>query len=175
MNVNEKAIRDGIKKANAIIADRVSLAFAEVGRELLQDAEGAREYRNLTGNTLTSLAFGFYQNYTLREIIFVESGKPALRVKLDKGEIVSSFIDYDGNMRPYFKADIDTDGSWGATSTYQFLRQYKPLQPTAIVLCTGTEYSEYLERELGLNVLTDTYMEAKSRAFAMFKNNFKTI
>lgn len=175
MNVNERAIREGMAKANAMIAERVSMAFITLGTALLDDAEASAEYRNLTGNTLTSLAFGFYENYNLKEFILLDNGKPPIRRKLVKGEVLGDFLDYDGNLRRVFSADIDTDGGWGSSTSYQFLSGYKPTKPTSIVITTGTEYSEYLERELGLNVLTDTKDEAKAKGRTMFLNAFKKI
>lgn len=175
MNINEKAIREGMAKANAMIAERNIAALIALGNALLNDAEFSAEYRNLTGNTLTSLAFGLYQNFLLSEFILLENGKPAIRRKLVKGEVVGDFIDYDGNLRRVFSADIDTDGGWGTITSYQFLSAYKPPMATSIVITTGTEYSEYLEKELGLNVLTDTRDEARMRGRAMFLSSFNKI
>ena len=175
MNINEKAIREGMAKANAMIAERVSVALLTMGEQLLSDAEISAEYHNLTGNTLTSLAFGLYDNFMLKEIILLDNGKPAIRRKLVKGEVVGDFLDYDGNLRHSFTADVDTDGGWGTSTSYQFLRAYKPLKPQSIVITTGTEYSEYLEQELGLNVLSDTRDEARMRGLSMFRNGFKKI
>lgn len=172
---NKKAFEAGMRKANAIIADRVALAFFGLGRSLLDDAMVSAEYRNLTGNTITSLAFGLYRNFGLSEVIYLEGLKPALRVKLTKGETVYSFMDYDSNNRPYFRADIDTDGGYGEATSMRFLQSYRPKTAQGIVLTTGTEYSEYLEQELGLNVLTETRDVARSKALALFKANFKRI
>ena len=175
MNINEKAIREGRAKFEAMLNERKAMAFITVGNALLNDAELSAEYRNLTGNTLTSLSFGFYENYNLKEFILLENGKPPIRRKLTKGEVVGDFLDYDGNVRSVFKADIDTDGGWGSSTSYQFLSGYKPQQSTSIVITTGTEYSEYLEQELGLNVLTDTRDEARMNGRVMFLNAFKKI
>lgn len=172
---NKKAFEEGIKKANAIIADRVALAFFGVGRSLLDDAMVSAEYRNLTGNTITSLAFGLYRNFGLSEVIYLEGLKPAIRVKLNKGETVYSFIDYDSNYRPYFRGDVATDGGYGEATSMRFLQSYRPSTSQGIVITTGTEYSEYLEQELGLNVLTETKDKAKSIALSLFKKNFKRI
>ena len=175
MNINEKAIKDGMVKANTMISERVSMALLTFGEQLLSDAEISAEYHNLTGNTLTSLAFGLYNNFALVEVILLDNGKPAIRVKLTKGETVVNFLDYDGNLRRYFTADVNTDGNFGTSTSYQFLSSYKPLKPQSIVICTGTEYSEYLEQELGLNVLSDTRDEARMRGLNMFRNGFKKI
>ena len=137
---NKKAFLDGIAKANAMIADRVALAFAGLGRYLLDDAMVSAEYRNLTGNTITSLAFGIYRNFGLSEVIYIEGLKPAIRVKLTKGEYVRQFIDYDSNYRSYYRGDVDTDAGYGETTSMRFLQSYKPKTSQAIVLTTGTEY-----------------------------------
>lgn len=172
---NKKAFMDGMNKANAMIADRVALAFFGLGRELLEDARMSAEYRNLTGNTITSLAFGLYRNFVLSEVIYIEGLQPAIRAKLRKGEVVRNFIDYDSNLRPYFRANVDTDAGYGETTSMQFLQSCRPKTANGIIITTGTEYSEYLEQELGLNVLTETRDYARSSAVQVFFANFKRI
>lgn len=128
-----------------------------------------QEFRNLTGNTITSFAFGIYINGTLRVMGFNKDSKPALRNKLIKGELVYDFEDYDGNNRRYFKADIDTNAGYGQTSSSQFLQSYKPTGKYSIIFTTGTEYSAYLENVLNLNVLSDGLETSRSQFIQSFK------
>lgn len=172
MNINEKAIRDGIKKANAMIEQRVYATLYRVGMYYLQHAIDNKTYNNLTGNTITSTSFGLYKDYKLVDVVFI-SMKEAIRTKLTKGEWVSNFLDYDGNVREYFKANIDTDAFYGKDFSQDFLYQFKPTYPNSIVWTTGTEYSEYLEQEL--NVLQATATDAKNTKEQMFKLNFQRI
>lgn len=128
------------------------------------------EFRNLTGNTLTSYAYGVYLNGIIQTIgMYV--GKDAIRVKLDKGEILRDFTDYDGGFRKYFKAEVETDKGYGNESSRKFLSEYKPSGKYSIIFTTGTEYSAYLENVLNLNVLTDGFDYAKTD----FINSFKKI
>ena len=175
MNINEKAIREGMAKANAMIHERAMDAISIVGEEMLMDASVAKEYHSLTGNTLTSLAFGRYDNFKLVEFVLFDADKPAIRRKFTKGDIVSNYRDYEGNVRDVFRATIETDEGWGTSTSVQFLRAFKPTYATSIVVTTGTEYSEYLEKVLELNVLTETEKEAKMSARNIFRNGFKKI
>ena len=175
MNINEKAIRDGMAKANAMISERTMVALNLLGERLLMDASFEKEYTSLTGNTLTSLAFGRYENHRLAEFILFDADKPAIRRKFTAGDVVYNYRDYEGNIRHKFEADIGTDEGWGTSSSVQFLRAFRSSTPTAIVVCTGTEYSEFLEKVKDLNVLTDTEKEAEMSALSMFRNGFKKI
>lgn len=128
------------------------------------------EFRNLTGNTLTSYSYAIYLNGTL-ELLNSFSGSPAIRRKLRKDEVVRDFVDYDGNFRTYFKADVDTDGDYGVNSASMFLQTYKPKGKYAIIFVSGSEYSAYLENVRDLNVLTEGFEYSKSA----FLNSFKPI
>lgn len=128
------------------------------------------EFRNLTGNTITSYAYGIYLNGSIRKI-GLYGGKDAIRVKLDEGEILRDFTDYDGGTRKYFKAEIGTDKEYGNNSSKKFLSEYSPSGKYSIIFTTGTEYSAYLENILNLNVLTDGFDYASSD----FINSFQKI
>ena len=173
MNINEKAIREGMAKANAIIEQRINAALYRLGMYYLQHAIDNKEYSNLTGNTITSTSFGLYKDYQLQQVIFI-SMKEAIRTKLIKGEWFDEPFDYDGNVRS-FQGKIDTDAAYGKDLARDFLMQYRPLKPNAIVLTTGTEYSTYIENELDSNVLTQTRDEAKNTMIQMFNKNFERI
>lgn len=127
-----------------------------------------RGFKNLTGNTITSFAYGIYINKVLEQV-GMYNGKSAIRVKLTKDEIFSG-VDYDGDLRKYYKADVETDQGTGVNTSLKFLEGYIPKGNYAIVFTTGTEYSVYLEA-LGFNVLSD------SRLFSIqsFVNSFKKI
>ena len=126
------------------------------------------EFRNLTGNTLSSYGYGLYYNGSVHLISLYE-GEPAIRLKLRKGEILRNFEDYDGNIRNYFKADVDTDRGYGSETSYNFLANYTPESKFSILVTTGTEYSAYLENVLNLNVLTDGYEFSISEFMKSFK------
>lgn len=143
-------VQFGIKMVNDIIPDQA-------------------DYRNLTGNTLTSYAFGVYWQGKLDIMGFGKRFKPPIRNKLVKGETVYDFVDYDGVLRKWFTAKIDTDAGFGKNSSVKFLKDYVCRQQYGIVFTTGTEYSEYLEEVMKLNVLTQSYQTAKSSFIKSFK------
>ena len=129
------------------------------------------EYRNLTGNTITSLAFGVYYMGNLEIMGFNNHYPPPIRNKLIKGEELFNFEDYDGNIRKYYRAKIQTDAGYGTNTSMEFLQSYKPIGQFAIVFTTGTEYSEYLEKTRKLNVLSDGY----DYSITAFLSSFKPI
>ena len=163
------------KKLDLLIQERMNESFYRLGQWLIEDAELQAEYRNLTGNTITSIAFGLYKGGALDEICFIEGKQPPVRVKLRYRESVIDFLDYDGNVRSFLRAPVDTDGGFGRNTSAQFLLQYKPEYPDGIVICTGTEYSSFLETTLGFNVLTDTRESAIYGAKAQLLASFRKI
>lgn len=127
------------------------------------------EYKNLTGNTVNSYAYGVYVDGVLHTVGMFSNGSSPIRIKLSKGEVVRNFEDYDGEVREYFKADVDTDRGWGDEGSFRFLAQYKPKGRFSFVATTGTEYSAYLENVLDLNVLTDSFETARNEILKSFK------
>jgi hypothetical protein len=80
-------------------------------------------------------------------------------------------IDYDGDYRKHFVAEIETDQGLGTNTSMKFLQEYIPTGYYSIVFTTGTEYSEFLENRLHFNVLTD----ARTFSIQSFIRSFKLI
>lgn len=165
MNHNEKVLEEGRKKIRTIIDDHLIECVTEMGIKLIHDGVISAQYHNLTGNTLTSLAVGIYQRGRLKRIItaVVTQGlKNATRTKLTRGDGVGVVMvrDYEsGKLIPVKKYTlVDTNEEYGLTTSTNFLKSYKtPNDSIGLVMCTGTEYSSFLESKKGLNVLTDTF------------------
>ena len=152
-------------------------ALVSLAHELIQSAEFEKEYMNLTGNTLTSYAVGIYKDGALIEIIQNSNLRPPVRVKLTRGEVWEDFRDYDGNFRKWFVGIVETDSGWGDETSINFLTSYDPPfrgSKTGIVMCTGTEYSEFLEMQ-GANVLTATKKEFEAFGESMLVRNLRPI
>lgn len=173
---NEQVFRDGIRKAKIAIEYAIIERLKRVAEKLIVDAELAQEYQNLTGNTLTSYAIGIYARGELREFIDIFEVDEALdkptRPKLSTGKGWITIKKYGGGTAQVFQDTLEpTDGGYGYVSSRRFLEYYNPkTNGFELVMCTGTEYSEYLE-ERGLNVLTETYMISPR----VFLNNLKQI
>lgn len=162
-----KVIQDNANKAVDTYVENQLVAF---GIRMVNEVfPSQQEFRNLTGNTHTSYAFGIYINGTMRVMGFNKDAKAPLRNKLVKGEVVYDFVDYDGSQRSYFRADIDTDSSFGQTSSGQFLQGYRSTARYSLIFTTGTEYSSYLENVLDLNVLSDGVDYVASNLLKSFK------
>ena len=173
---NRQAFIDGKKILDNLTRERFLLALYQLGYMLIRDAEFQAEYRNLTGNTVTSLAFGLYVDGALSDVVTLDKEAP-LRTKLTKGDVLTNFVDYDGRLRKRFYAEADTDGGYGYDTSLTFLKGYRIPKKWkyAIVVTTGTEYSEYLQNVLNLNVLQDTEIKAETSGYKMFINSFKPI
>lgn len=130
--------------------------------KLIKHACIAREYMAFTGNTLTSYSCGIYKNGRL--VYVVSSGdnlrKPVhKKVKLRKRVFLKR--PYEGPGRAVVGA-VNVNDKSGQYTAEDFLDSYKdvPKKGFAIVMTTGTEYSEYLENVVKLNVLSNTYRKA---------------
>ena len=176
MDDNLKAFDDGIAKMNTVIHELFISSIAGYCASLFATAEMLKEYGDMTGNTITSYSCGIYHDGSLVDILLSQDyKKPPVRVKLRLGEVFpKGSIRWGGGIQKYdFKADVDTDRGYGAPFAINFLRQYKPAisKGYSVVICTGTEYSEHLERVHHLDVLTNTSL----RAGGLFLQNLRKI
>ena len=151
---NEVLFDEGIRKAKELVSGYIFDVLTKCCEELIQDAlDNKSGFRNLTGNTITSYACGLFMDG--RFSYFVCSGdsmKQPVRVKLTKGETFVG-VSYD-NQNRRFTGTIETDKGYGEFE---------------IVMCTGTEYSTYLENVLNADVLTGTFQRAQNTLFKNFK------
>lgn len=170
---NSKAFDAGIKKARQIVSGYVFDCMTKACEELADDA--VKNYRSpigaFTGNTITSYACGLYMDGILS--YYYSNGdkmKSPVRAKLAKGETAFLNPDYEGRSRK-FTGKTDTDKGFGEGFSFKFLSQYKSRvkKGLEIVVCSGTEYSSYIENVWHGNVLTDTF----ERAPKILAKNFK--
>ena len=151
---NEKVILNGTEKAGKLVHEHIVMQLMDFSDRLIHLAQMEKDYSNLTGK--------------LTDVILDDGIKPPIRVKLTKGERFHG-ISYDGRLRD-FVGEVATDRGYGDDFSMKFLAKYKPSSDGyAMVMCTGTEYSEFLERGYHFNVLTEISAEAR-RAFL---NSFK--
>ena len=166
-----KVLEEGFKKARMLMYQAVWEAMRECAIKFVKEAIEAYNGGNLTGNTITSISAGLYeQGMPQPELISAREvstlGAP-IRRKLRKGE---TFVgeDYDGRERSGFIADIETDGGSGEDTAFHILESYK--LPAGcmfgIVVTTGTEYSEYLttNKKLDYDLLISAYKKAPNIA-----------
>ena len=165
-----------------MIFDHITMnILQDYAQELLMNSVADAQYNNLTGNTVTSYTVGLYQGNILTSTInVVQLGlDPPTFKKARVGD--GYFMNYDTGeivhyVQPYNNGDefAETDDDYGYITALKFLQSYKPnMKGIFLVVTTGTEYSEFLERVRGLNVLTDTYLYAGGilRAFIKPINN----
>jgi hypothetical protein len=164
----EKAFDLSLKEANKLVYEHQLRNIISFCNRLVNDVlPYQREYKNQTGNTVTSYSFGVYYN-GVNVHIGSNDLDPPIRTKLKKGESWSG-INYDGEETD-ISGTIDTDGGYGEDTAYSFLKSYSPkTRSFSIVVCSGTEYSLFLEKVKHLNVLSDSIEVVSSE----FLNSFK--
>lgn len=151
------------KKAKQVISGHVYGLLVKVCDGLLEDAERSKEFRGFTGNTQTSYSCGLYVDGNLSYYVSQDMWtKWPVRKKIPKGVTVYLKHPYEGRPRSV-TGRVDVDGLYGKDSSFQFLKSFKeaPEKGFAIVMTTGTEYSVYIETVHDLNVLTDTWQNAR--------------
>lgn len=143
-----------MKKAFALISDRLYEMLMDTAAKAVSDALKQREYQSFTGQTVTSYACGVYMWGALTDILYSADGlrKPvAKKVRFHR---------YKRLKRPY---EGESRGVWGSVEVNElsgrdtsegFLRGFNMGKNCGLVLTTGTEYSQYIENVRGLNVLT---------------------
>ena len=75
---NRQAFIDGKKILDNLTREKFLLAFYQLGYTLIRDAEFQAGYRNLTGNTITSLAFGSYVDGVLSDVVTLDKEAPSV-------------------------------------------------------------------------------------------------
>ena len=162
MTDNGKIFDEGMRKAREVIWDYLYNILRGNVITLLHKAAVNREFQGFTGNTQTSYMGGIYVNGELVEIVNERDyTEPPRMRKIPAGKSVYLRNPYEGKPR-YMRAKIPTSREYGSETSERFLRAYKPKykKGLAICICTGTEYSDYLETARGLDVLTKTWDQA---------------
>lgn len=170
---NSKVLEEGFSAALYQINSYYIASLCELCARILRQVEQNREFMGWSGNTQQSYMGAVYANGKLVRIINQKNwNRRALRKKLKNGEWGFLRNPYEGEARSV-QGKVDTDGGYGKDTSLQFLYSYKrcPKNGYAIVITTGTEYSEYLEQALGLDVLTKTFTDAP----IILQNGFKPI
>lgn len=169
---NNNLFDAGMKKAGEIVSGFIYDYLVRVCEALVNDAiEYKRGWSNFTGNTITSYACGLYIDGKFSYYYCSGDNMPQpIRAKLTEDEFVYLSTDYDGRSKG-LRGTVKTDGDYGKNFSLKFLKEYKPAcnNGFAIVMCTGTEYSTYLENRDYGNVLTDTFQMAKDILFSNLK------
>ena len=170
---NKAAFLEGMKLAESLAYEHFVVILQAFCSDLFQSADREKEYHNLTGNTFTSYMCGIYKDGRLIEVLAsADYKKDPVRLKLSHEwwrQLVDG-PDYDGVMRDYY-GTVRTDRGIGEATSFTFLRNYTPSvsKGYAVVMCTGTEYSEFLEKVAHSNVLTNTWLEAQGLFFRNLK------
>jgi len=165
-----------VTKMVGVIKSVMDLAVYQSLRKLavaiLNHAVANKKYNNLTGNTLTSVTVGLWPKDGEPEILTAERElnlAGATRGTLPGGSAVPKdkaivFRVYgSGKVKRFWGSllrdnFIPTDERYGVTKAVEFIRTFPidTMKRPCLVVCTGTEYSYFLEAKKDLNVLSDT-------------------
>lgn len=171
--LNELSMRNGFKAFRQLKNKHILSILLDVADVLVRDALQNKGYEGFTGNTQTSYSVGIYQQGELKYIVSSQDGqRRPVREKLKKGEVATLRNPYEGTGPKTRIGQVSTDGLSGEASARKFLASYKPTRNGfAMVMTTGTEYSEWLETKHNLNVLTSTAKDFKN----IFLSNMRMI
>lgn len=165
MGMNTKALNNGFKTFKKLMDAQMMDILTNASYRLLVDAEFSKEFQNLTGNTITSYMIGIFKKGKLARTVALKNvdglPNPTRRKLSYKKDGVVVVEEYMTGKDRFVKLNnlVETDKMYGYTTAKRFLTSYKPevYKGYGIVMCTGTEYSGYLEDVIGLNVLTETF------------------
>ena len=158
---NKKVLDEGFAKGLRQIEQVIMTSLHWAAVELVHSALVNRGYTGFTGNTETSYMCGIYLNGSLREVVDMSSELPSpVRRKIRNGQYVYLDRPYEGTSRGRH-GYVDVNSEYGSETSLRFLGSYKaPRRGVALVMTTGTEYSEFLEEMFNLDVLTRTFLDA---------------
>lgn len=165
MNVS----KDWNSKLFKIVQAKIMPIMRQASLDMIDHAIASYEAGALTGNTLTSYTAGIYENNNLVNIVNVYdvSGLDSPRYEmLDPSDGTVTIQRYDDGRWVSVSTEefIPTGGGYGSEVAEEFLRSYSPSNKKgwSVVVTTGTPYSDYLEESRGLNILMETFLDAKS-------------
>lgn len=169
---NATTLKKGFEHGIKIIEAVLEKSLMDAADELLKQVVKNREYNGFTGNTQTSYACGVYINGKLVHVVFQHNWTaPTVRMKVRKGQVVFLQNPYEGNPRRIV-GQADIVENHGKPMSLRMLEEYRaPRQGVALMMTTGTEYSTFLEEELGLDVLSKTKADAPD----IIRKNWKKI
>lgn len=159
-------------KALSVAKEKMHLALlrrlAEYGEILLEDAKFSGEYTSFTGNTLTSLAFGVYENNQLTDVVFISGVGAPVHAKIQEGQRKWLYFPYEGDAR-FVLGSVEIEDAWGDETSIKTLQALCPKGGNGIIVTTGTEYSTFLEQVKDLNVLSNTFLKAEQEGLYEMK------
>lgn len=158
---NAKVLENGFAKGLRMIEDTLYNSMMSSAERLLIRVATNRQFIGFTGNTQTSYMAGIYVNGRLSGVIRQNNwNEPTVRMKVRKGKIVFLANPYEGHPRAVV-GRVDVIENHGVQTSIKFLEGYRaPRNSICLVITTGTEYSEYIEQVMHLDVLTNTWNDA---------------
>lgn len=164
MTTNEDVLKASVKKFEELKRNQIMPLMEQIARTLLEDALELRSgWLGFTGNLPTSYAAAIwdFDKRPYKDIIFaqdVDGGydmSTIVRNKIWKGQRVHLDDPWEGPPRTR-QGKVPIKFQWGPDLAAWFLRDFTPSTYPCICICTGAEYSQYLELRAGANVLSET-------------------
>lgn len=125
-----------------------------------------KDFHDVTGNLLNSIAVGIYYKGKLEEIVDAVSmgWEPPVRRSLAKGEEYDHEYYYSGkpahhmtshgNITRAFVGKVGSGGQDGVSAAHRSLRQRHPSADYSMVVVAPMQYAKYVERLANHNVLS---------------------
>lgn len=169
---NAKVLDNGFAKGLEIIQDHLVGSLIKSIQVLFSELPRKKGYTGFTGQTQTSYMGGVYIHGALRYIVTEQEWqKSPVRGKIPKGKHAHLKSPYEGSERT-IKGEVDIGEPSGRLTSLHFLQGYNaPRNCLTVVITTGTEYSEFLESVLNMDVLTRTFQDAPK----VLNNNWQKI
>lgn len=145
--------------------------FEKMATDSIQDALDHRGFISFTGNTVTSYTAGIYVKGSLENIVYLSENRPPVRIKIQKGQFIYLDAPFEGEPRGV-KGRVDATLEYGMDTSLKFLRNYRPSKKhlMALVVTTGTEYSEFLVTGLEDASMTDISLSIRQKLLSNIKS-----
>lgn len=148
------------------VKEKILDIMDSAAREMLHEVTNTRQFHDVTGNLLNSIAVGIYYERKLVEIVDSDtiSRKSPTRRSLAKGESYDMDTYYSGipaihttskgaKTRP-FTGKVGSGGQDGVSAARNSLYQRKPDKKYAFIVVAPMQYARYVENLKSHNVLS---------------------
>lgn len=171
---NSQVLKASVHAFNKLKAVHIMAGVRNAAVKMIEDALEMRTgWLGFTGNLPTSYSAGIWDFDGNLEIIFAEdvnseySLSEVRRQKVGKGERAVLDAPWEGEPRAV-KGEADLKTRYGVELVQMFLNNYKPKKYPCIVMCTGAEYSKYLQESREGAVVLEVPSNIKNMVHASF-------
>jgi hypothetical protein len=162
LGINKKTLEKAGKTISKLVDKEITSVAQNISSDICEHIRENGSYRNITGNTRGSIAFGVFINGKL-----VDVQAPFAKAYTKRKTLIA------GEKYKRFTAPTGDSSYYGYEESINFIEGYTPSTKNGfqIVFAVGTDYAEYVEVSYRKNVMTQSFFFAKMQGKQLILNN----